>query len=272
MSVITLIRGGGDLGSGVALRLYRAGLRVVIAELAEPLAVRRKVSFAEAVYNDAVSIEGITGKRVDDPADTLRVLQILARGEIPVLVDPEGASISALHPGVVVDARMIKTPAGLLQQRVGLLIGLGPGFVAGENCHVVVETNRGHYLGRVIWEGAPEADTGIPDPVLGLGGERVIRAPASGTLTAHVEIGDVVKEGDLLAEIGGQPVAAPFGGVLRGLIRPGLAVRENMKIGDLDPRGDPRMCMLVSDKSLAVAGGVLEAILSRRELRTRLWA
>jgi xanthine dehydrogenase accessory factor len=271
MSVLVLILGAGDLASGVALRLYRAGLRVVMTELPQPLSVRRLVSFAEAVYTGEVSIEGVSARRVTDPSDTLRILRILSQSQVPVLVDPEASSVTTLHPAIVVDARMNKLPIQTGKYSAGLVIGLGPGFIAGENCHAVVETNRGHFLGRVLWQGQAEPDTGVPDTVMGKGRERVLRAPADGILTARVDIGDLVKAGSVIANVEGRQVIAPFDGVLRGLIHPGLAVKEGMKIGDLDPRGDQRLCILASDKSLAVGGGVLEAILARRDLRPQLW-
>ncbi len=269
--MVVLIRGGGDLASGVALRLYKAGVRVVITELPQPLAVRRMVCFSEAVYAGECSVEGVTARRVTDPTDTLRVLQVLSKGHIPVLIDTEGISIKQLHPHVVVEARMTKERVPLIETTVKLIIGLGPGFVAGENCHAVVETNRGHMLGRVIWKGAPEADTGEPDAVANRRSERVLRAPADGELLTHAEICDHLEKGQLIAEVSGQPVHAPFKGVLRGLLRPGVQVIGGLKIGDVDPRDDSRFCALVSDKSLAIAGGVLEAILSRTELRPQLW-
>lgn len=270
--MIVLIRGGGDLASGVAYRLYRAGLRVVITELPQPLAVRRLACFSEAVYVGEWTVEGITARKVSDPEDALRVLQVLAKGQIPVLVDPEGISIRALHPHVVVDARMTKQRVPLIREPIKLIIGLGPGFSAGENCHAVIETNRGHMLGRVIWKGSPESDTGIPDSILERRAERVLRSPAEGILQTYVEIGDHLEEGQLIAEVAGKQVLAPFKGVLRGLLRTGMPVTPGLKIGDVDPRDDPRYCTLISDKSLAVGGGVLEAILSRPELRPHLWS
>jgi xanthine dehydrogenase accessory factor len=270
--MIVLIRGGGDLASGVALRLHRAGLRVVITELAKPLAVRRLVSFGEAIYTGEFSVEEITARRVLDASDTLRILQVFAKGQIPVLVDPQADSIKSLHPSVVVDARMIKRHADLIPTPVNLIIGLGPGFVAGENCHAVVETLRGHRLGRVYWQGGAAPDTGMPDPVRGQAGGRVLRAPADGVLQARAEIGQHVEAGQTVAEVSGQALLAPFTGVLRGLLHDGVAVTAGLKIGDVDPRDDPSYCTLVSDKALAVAGGVLEAILSRKELRATLWS
>jgi xanthine dehydrogenase accessory factor len=272
MSFIILLRGGGDIASGVALRLHKAGLRVAISELEEPLAVRRLVSFSEAVYQGEINIEGVAGKRVKDPTDQLKILRVFAQSQIPVLIDPNGEAIKSLHPTVIVDARMTKQPPEIGMHAAALVIGLGPGFVAGENCHAAIETNRGHDMGRVIWQGAPEPDTGRPEFVSTRGEERVLRAPASGPLEARAEIGDRLEEGQLIAEVEGQPLSAPFKGVLRGLIHPGSQVTKGMKIGDLDPRDDPRLCTLVSDKALAVAGGVLEAILSRRDFRTRLWS
>ena len=270
--MIVLIRGGGDLASGVALRLHRAGLRVVVTELAQPLAVRRLVSFCEAIYAGQFAVEGVVGRRVADASDTLRILQVFAKGQIPVLVDPQADSIKSLHPTVVVDARMMKRTADLIPTPVSLIVGLGPGFVVGENCHAVVETLRGHTLGRVYWQGSAAADTGVPDPVREQSAQRVLRAPVDGILVGRVDIGEHVEAGQPVAEVAGQPVIAPFTGVLRGLLHPGLTVRAGLKIGDVDPRDDPGFCTLVSDKALAVAGGVLEAILSRTELRSNLWA
>lgn len=269
--MIVLIRGGGDLASGVALRLYRAGLRVVISELPHPKAIRRLVSFAEAIPRGEMTVEGVTAKRVVDPTDTLRVLQVLARGFIPVLVDPEGQSVPALHPHVVIDARMLKRKVELIPTPVKLVVGLGPGFVVGENCHAVIETKRGHTLGRVLWQGSAEADSGIPEPVASHAEERVLRAPQDGVLVGKVEIGDHLEKGQVVAEVDGETVRSPFSGVLRGLLHPGLQVTVGQKIGDVDPRDDPNYCSLVSDKSLAIGGGVLEAILSRSELRPYLW-
>ncbi len=269
--MIVLIRGGGDLASGVALRLHRAGFRVAISELEKPLAVRRTVSFAEAIYSGEITIEGITAKKVNDPSDSLRILQVFAKGIIPVLIDPQGDAIQFIHPTVVVDARMLKQRVELDPRRVSLLIGLGPGFEAAVNCHVVIETNRGHNLGRVYWQGTVEANTGFPDGIAHYGAERVLRAPADGIIEPHAQIGDHVEAQQPIATVGGQVVAAPFKGVLRGLLHEGLEVHKGLKIGDVDPRDDPRFCTLVSDKSLAIGGAVLEAILSKVELRSQLW-
>ena len=268
MPAIVLIRGGGDLASGVALRLRRAGLGVVITELAEPLAVRRTVAFAEAVYASQISIEGVAARAVTDPTDTLKILNVLGKGQIPVVIDPECRSAASLHPLAIVDGRMTKrSPEGLAHHAL-LYIGLGPGFEAPTNCHAVIETVRGHTLGRVIWEGSTLADTAKPEG----DGRRLLRSPAEGKLESDAQIGQHFEAGQPIAAVAGQSVLAPFAGVLRGLLHPGILARAGMKIGDMDARGDPRLCQLASDKSLAVGGGVLEALLSRPEVRSKLWA
>ncbi|MGE5223923.1 MAG: selenium-dependent molybdenum cofactor biosynthesis protein YqeB [Omnitrophica WOR_2 bacterium] len=271
MSFIILLRGGGDIASGVALRLYRAGLRVAITELNQPLAVRRLVSFAEAVYNGETTIEGVTGRRVNDPTDTLRILRVFSQKQIPVLIDPEASAIRSLRPTVLIDGRMMKKPPEMGKEAASLVIGLGPGFIAGQNCHAVVETNRGYTMGRVFWQGAAEADTGIPESVRSYTSQRVLRAPVDGMMEERAALGALVEEGQPVAAVDGQVVLAPFQGVLRGLLHSGVSLAQGLKIGDVDPRADPRVAAMVSDKALAVGGGVLEAILSRPEFRKGLW-
>ncbi len=283
MPSLILIRGGGDLATGVAIRLIRSGLRVVVTELPLPLAVRRTVSFAEAIYSGEISVEGITARRVDDPGDSLRILNTLGLQQVPVLVDPGCTSAKLLHPAVIVDGRMTKRPPEAIGYVPQLYIGLGPGFEAGVNCQAVIETRRGHTLGRVFWRGGPDPDTGAPegDPA------RVLRAPANGKLVTHANIGEYIEEGQLIAEVddgrqtadhiapeGYSPlsiVRSPLRGILRGLLHSGLTVTRGLKIGDIDSRDDPRLCQMVSDKSLSIGGGVLEAILSRPEVRSQLW-
>jgi xanthine dehydrogenase accessory factor len=262
--VRTVIRGGGDLGSGVAYRLHRCGFPVLITELDQPLLVRRAVAFGSAAIEGEVVVEGITARRV---VDVEGALSAQAAGEIPVLVDPEGQYLGEYDPSVLVDARMLKRPPGA--QPVGLLmvIGLGPGFVAPLNCDAAVETNRGHYLGRVIWDGAPEADTGLPGRVGGHVADRVLRAPVAGEVSGLAAIGDAVEEDQLIVAVGGVGVRAPFDGVLRGLVHDGITVPAGAKIGDVDPRGDPAHCFTISEKALAIGGGVLEAILSYRPIQ-----
>ena len=275
MSMITIIRGGGDLASGVAIRLHRAGLRIIMAELPYPLAVRRSVSFSEAVYAGETEVEGVRARCV---ANLSAAWDVIQAGQIAVMVDPGlqileslPQNMAGMELAALIDGRMAKRPPDLGLQAAPLIIGLGPGFVAGENCHAVVETNRGHNLGRVFWHGSAEPDTGIPESVSSRRSERVLRAPADGVLLAHADIGDHLEPGQLVAEIAGVPILAPFKGVLRGLVHPGIQVVKRMKVGDVDPRDDPSYCTSISDKAMAVGGGVLEAILTQLELRKGLW-
>jgi xanthine dehydrogenase accessory factor len=265
--MLVLIRGGGDLATGVALRLIRSGLRVVVTEIAQPLAVRRTVAFAEAVYAGETTIEGMTAHRIPDPTDSFSILMVLGKQQVPVLVDPDCSAAKALHAPVIVDARMIKRPPEAIGYSPILYIGLGPGFEAGVNCQAVIETRRSHMLGRVYWRGGPAPDTGQPegDP------QRILRAPADGEFIALNEIGQHIEEGQVVAEVAGQLVTAPIPGVLRGMLHPGLMVTRGLKVGDIDQRDDPLVCKFVSDKALSVGGGVLEAILHNSELREQFW-
>lgn len=260
------VRGGGDLASGVIARLHRAGFPAIVLELPAPLLVRRAVSFGDAVYEGVRTVEGLVARRVTIEG----VEAALAAGEIPVLVDPAGAALAALRPLVVVDARMEKRNPGTRMSDAPLVIALGPGYTAGVDCHAVIETNRGHYLGRAIWQGSAEADTGEPGSIGLKTQTRVLRAPADGHVRAHAQIGDVLAEGGLIAEVGGAEIRAPFAGALRGLIHERVPVQAGMKIGDLDPRAAPEHCFTISDKSLAIGGGVLEAVLSAPQVRERL--
>jgi xanthine dehydrogenase accessory factor len=264
MPALILIRGGGDLASGAALRLHRSGLKVLISELPQPLAVRRTVSFAEAVYAGQTTVEGVSARLVNGK----QVRVTLDAGEIPVIVDPDASILTELSIPVVIDARLTKHSPAPLPVDIPLHIGLGPGFHAGRNCHAVVETRRSHTLGRVYWDGTTQPDSGQPegDP------RRVLRAPVDGQLVGYAQIGDQLEAGQVVAVISGQySVTSPFKGVLRGLIHPGLHVTAGLKIGDVDPRDDPKLCYLVSDKALAIGGGVLEAILSKEDIRENLW-
>lgn len=260
MNPLILIRGGGDLASGVALRLHRTGFQVVILELGKPLALRRTVCFSEAVYEGSQTVEGSTARLVS--ADQLQAT--LEAGEIPVLVDPDANMLNnqfLTNPTAtfVIDGRLKKMEPEPLPARVALHIGLGAGFTAGVNCHAVIETMRGHTLGRVYWEGQAAPDTRQPDGDL----RRVLRAPASGTLQPSKAIGDLCMEGETIAIVNNLPVTSPFNGILRGLIHPQVELTEGMKIGDVDSRNDPNLVHLVSDKALSVAGGVLEAVYVR---------
>lgn len=252
-----LIRGGGDLASGVAICLYRAGFPIVITELPQPLSVRRTVSFSEAVYEGATRVEEVEAQLIDNPDD---IENILKQKKIPVLVDPESQSVDVIHPKVIVDARMKKCPQVIRNWSDIFLVGLGPGFLAGKDCDVVIETNRGPNLGIPIWKGSAEPDTGIPALVNKIGIDRVIQAPVSGVLNPQKKIGEIVRQGDLVAMIDHHPVNAKITGLVRGLLREGLTVKEGMKIGDIDPRLDTSLCSKVSDKALIIGDGVLRAI------------
>lgn len=267
MALLALLRGGGDLASGVALRLARSGVQVIITELPQPLAVRRLASFAQAIYDGQIEIESLSG-RLASGLDEIDAN--LRRGEIPVLIDPDARIASLMQFDLLIDGRMTKRKPEPEMHLARFSIGLGPGFTAGLDCHAVVETQRGPFLGRVYWRGSAEADTGQPESVRGHQADRVLRAPVSGTLETQVAIGALIEAGQVVASISGQTLVAPFRGVLRGLLQDGLVVQQGEKVGDLDPRGDPRLVRLVSDKALAIGGGVLEAILSRPDLRARI--
>ncbi len=257
MDQLVVVRGGGDLGTGTAWRLNRAGFPVIVLEIEHPLTVRRSVAFSTAVTDGSITVEGVEGVLVDDRE---AALDVSADHRVAVLVS---ASLPAFEepPAVLVDARLAKQLLDTTSSQAGLVIGLGPGFVAGADTDAVIETNRGHRLGRVIWSGAAEPDTGIPGTLGGESERRVVRADTTGTVRWGVVIGDLVAEGDPLGRIGDRSVAAPIGGVVRGLIAEG-PVKAGLKIGDIDPRGDPSVCYEISDKSRSVAGGVLEAVMT----------
>jgi xanthine dehydrogenase accessory factor len=268
MIPFVLVWGGGDLASGVAIRLHRVGIRVLIVETPQPMAVRRTVAFAQAVYEGEIAIEEVRGQLIDSPDE---MQACWAAGDMPVLVDPELNLMSGHPPLVLVDARMKKVKVDTPVEIAELVIGLGPGFTAGENCHAAVETNRGHFLGRVYWEGSTQNDTGIPGKVGDHAAERVLLAPVEGQVKACVTIGDWVEQGDLIMTVGDHQVRAPFPGLVRGLIHSRLFVAVGTKVGDIDPRPETFRCWTISEKSLAIGGGVLEAILTRPDIRNKLW-
>ncbi|MGH7773682.1 MAG: selenium-dependent molybdenum cofactor biosynthesis protein YqeB, partial [Candidatus Binatia bacterium] len=252
------VRGGGEMASGIAYRLHRCHMRVFITEVAMPTAVRRPVAFAEAVYQGSHTVEGVQAVKVSSREEADKVWE----GDgIPLFVDPEAKVREAIRPAVVVDAIMAKRNTGTDKTYAPLVIGVGPGFTAGMNVHVVVETNRGHNLGRVLWQGTAEEDTGVPAPVGGYTDERVLRVPQKGFFKALHEIGDRVNAGQAVAQVNGYPIRAQIKGVLRGLLKDGIPVEEGIKAGDIDPRGKREYCYSISDKARAIAGGVLEAIL-----------
>lgn len=266
---LVIVKGAGDLASGAAYRLFRSGFPVIMTELARPTVVRRAVAFAEAVFDGRTTVEGVTALVARTPEDALSVAR---DGAIAVLVDPDADCVARLRPAALVDAIMAKRNTGTRIEDAPVVIALGPGFCAGADAHAVVETNRGHRLGRVLFHGGAEPDTGVPATVDGHGADRVLRAPADGVFTAVRRIGDLVRRGEVVGHVEGAPVVAPFDGRVRGLIHAGIPVRRAMKIGDVDPRATREHCFTISDKALAIGGGVLEAVLSLGGGSAHVWA
>ncbi len=255
---LVVVRGGGDLATGAIYRLQRAGFPIVVLELEQPLTIRRTVAVASAVLEDRALIEDIDAMRIEDIEEALEVAR---SGAIPVLVSPTLLQLP-WEPSVVIDARIAKRNIDTTINDAPFVVGLGPGFNAGVDCHAVVETMRGHYLGRVIWDGEATPNTGEPGSIGGKTGERVVRAPTFGVLGWKVNIGDIVAAGDVLGDINGVPIRSRIGGVVRGLLAPGYEVEWNWKLADIDPRCDTSACFEISDKALAIGGGVVEAVLS----------
>lgn len=264
--MLVLIRGAGDLASGVALRLHRCGFPVVMTDLPKPTAIRRTVCFSQAIRFGKTQVEDVEALRCETAWD---VKAALDAGKIPVLADPEAACGAWLHPDVLVDAILAKRNLGTKMTDAPLVIALGPGFCAGRDCHAVVETMRGHTLGRVIWDGEPLPNTNIPGLIGGFAGERVLRAPETGIFHQLRDIGATVKEGEAVGEVEGAMMLCMISGVLRGILPDGTPVTKGMKAGDVDPRGNVQNCYTVSDKASAIAGGVLEAIMHRVPLVDR---
>ncbi len=259
--LIVLIRGGGEVATGVAYRLHQAHFRICMTEISKPLAVRREVAFSEAVYEREKEVEGVRAKLISEPQE---IETLWKKGEIPILVDPDGKKTKTfIKPDVLVDAIMAKRNLGTRIQDAPLVVGLGPGFTAGEDVHIVVETNRGHGLGKMILQGAAEPDTGIPGDIGGYSAARVLRTMKKGIFHPQKSIGDRVTEGTVVAVADDYPIIAKIGGIIRGLLREGVEVNRGMKVGDIDPRGKKESCFTVSDKARAIGGGVLEAILYR---------
>lgn len=267
---LIICRGGGDLATGIVHRLHRAGFRVLVLETDHPAAIRRQVSFCEAVYEGKATVEGVTAQRIDSVSE---MEEVFARGCVPLFVDSKGASIAELHPDVVVDAIIAKKNLGTYKEMAPLVIGIGPGFVAGEDVHLVVESMRGHNLARILETGSALANTGIPGNIGGYTKERVIHAAAEGYMKNLHQIGDVVQKGEEIARIYEQmspdgvfsgrfvSVEATIPGVLRGLIREGYHFQKGFKIADIDPReSELANCFTISDKASSIGGSVLEAV------------
>lgn len=256
--MLVVIRGAGDIATGIALRLWRSGIQCVLCEIEAPTAIRRTVAFSDAVRRGETRVEDIIARLAADSGEALR---LLAEGIVPVLVDPEAACKAELRPDALVDAILAKRNLGTKITDAPVVVAVGPGFTAGVDCHAVVETMRGHTLGRVYTTGSALPNTNIPGLIGGFAGERVLRAPADGIFRQVLEIGAQVKAGDPAGYVGDLPMVCQIGGVLRGILPDGTPVRKGMKSGDVDPRCEEFHCYTASDKALAVGGGVLEALL-----------
>ena len=279
------IKGAGEMASAIACRLYMANIRkIFMMEVRHPIAVRRGVSFCDAIYEGRKAVEGVeaiselnfVGRENDSMNDDKmtrdrnrnRIFQrAWGNGKIVVVVDPDWRVIEWVQPHVVVDAILAKKNLGTRMKEAPLVIGLGPGFVAENDVNMVIETNRGHHLGRIITHGSAEPNTGIPGNIGGFTAQRVMRAPVSGIFRTTRKIGDMVEHGDIIGEVDdGKMQAEVVGrveGVIRGLIRKDTHVNKGLKIGDIDPRGDKTYCYTISEKTRAIAGSLLEAVLRR---------
>lgn len=276
---LIVVRGAGDLATGTIHRLKKAGFRLLVLEAEHPAAIRRQVALSEAVYAGSARVEDVEAVRMDvDLAEKRNRKELLEqemeriwkKDGVPVLVDPAGLSIAALRPAVVVDAILAKKNLGTTKEMAPLVIALGPGFTAGEDVDVIIETKRGHNLGRVIRSGSAVPNTGIPGIIGGYGKERVMHAQAEGILRNAASIGDIVEARAVIAEIetenGTVPVEASLSGLLRGLIRDGYPVTKGFKIADIDPRKEElQNCFTISDKARCIAGSVLEVICGELE-------
>lgn len=257
---VVLIKGAGEVASAVAHRLARANFKICMTEIAQPQAVTRTVSFSEAVYEGQKAVEDVSARRVSSAAEVHEVWQ---QEMIAVIVDPAAKIRAELKPDVVIDARMLKRNLDTIMDEAPLVIGLGPGFVAGKDVHVVIETNHSEHLGKVILEGSAEKNTGIPVNIGGYTFERALHAPVGGVFSSSLKIGDHVASDEVVASVGGQMVRAEISGVLRALFRNGVAVQRGTKIAEIDPTGNHDICFVIRDRMRAIGGGVLEAILMR---------
>lgn len=251
-----LVRGAGDLATGVIIKLHNAGYNVIATEVGTPTVIRSTVSFAEAMFSGSAVVEGVEAVRISEPAERFAVFD---EGKVPVIEDPGLRTLSEISPLIVVDAILAKRNLGTSRELAPYVIALGPGFTAGVDCDVVIETNRGHELGRIITSGTAAVNTGVPGIIAGHGAERVVRAPAEGIWRAVHRIGDVVEQGETIAYAGDVPVPATITGLIRGMLHDGITVTPGFKCGDIDPRGAGVDYTHVSDKARCIAGAVLEA-------------
>ena len=256
--MMVLIKGAGDLATGIAYRLKKSGFDIVMTEIHKPTTVRRTVAFSQAVFDNEIVIEGIKGVKVNNINE---IYEEIREGNIPIIIDENAEIIKELSPDVVVDAIIAKQNLGTSIEDAPIVIGVGPGFEAKVDCHLVVETKRGHYLGKVIEEGSAIPNTGVPGNIGGYTKERIIRASSNGKIKPVVAIGDFVKKGDIVAYIDGIEVLAEIDGIVRGMLQEGIEVFKGMKSGDIDPRCEKDHCFTISDKARSIGGGVLEAIM-----------
>ncbi|MGF1698759.1 EF2563 family selenium-dependent molybdenum hydroxylase system protein [Photobacterium makurazakiensis] len=255
---LVLIRGAGDIATGVAIRLFNSGFKVVLSDIAQPTMIRCSVSFGQCLYGEPCNVEGITARKALNCEDVFKAID---DGQVPVMIDETCCSLAKMKPAIIIDAILAKRNIGTTKDMAPITIALGPGFTAGIDCDAVIETNRGHHLGRIIYNGVTQANTGIPGNIAGYTHQRVLRAPCAGVMHNHVKLGDIVEEGDVIAHVDDSPVIAPLGGMMRGLLNAGLSVTEGFKIGDIDPRGIEADFTTISDKARAIGGSVLEAIM-----------
>lgn len=256
--MMIIIKGAGDLATGIAYRLKKSGFDIVMTEINKPTTVRRTVAFSQAIFDNEIIIEGIKGVKVNNINEIYKEIN---KGNIPIIIDEKAKIIKELKPDVVVDAIIAKKNLGTSIDDAPIVIGVGPGFEAKVDCHLVVETKRGHYLGKVIEEGSAIPNTGVPGNIGGYTKERIIRATGNGKIKPVVKIGDFVKKGDIVAYIDGVEVLAQIDGIVRGMLQEGIEVFEGMKSGDIDPRCEKDHCFTISDKARSIGGGVLEAIM-----------
>ena len=256
--MMVLIKGAGDLATGIAYRLKKSGFDIVMTEIHKPTTVRRTVAFSQAVFDNEIVIEGIKGVKVNNINE---IYEEIREGNIPIIIDENAEIIKELSPDVVVDAIIAKQNLGTSIEDAPIVIGVGPGFEAKVDCHLVVETKRGHYLGKVIEEGSAIPNTGVPGNIGGYTKERIIRASSNGKIKPVVAIGDFVKKGDIVAYIDGVEVLSEIDGIVRGMLQEGIEVFKGMKSGDIDPRCEKDHCFTISDKARSIGGGVLEAIM-----------
>jgi len=258
MNKRVVVRGGGDIATGTIWCLASCGFDVLVSEIRKPTAIRRTVSFCEAMYDGSAKVEGIVARRINDISEAEAVWR---NGQIPVISDPLLEEALKISPQIFVDAAIAKRNLGTRKDMAPLVIGLGPGFCAGDDVDIVIETNRGHDLGRIISRGTAQPNTAVPGIIMGYGRERVIHSENAGVFISKAEIGDIVHAGDVIAHVADVPVPATIDGVLRGLLRDGLTVPEHFKIADIDPRiGERKNCFTISDKARTIAGSVLTAI------------